>query len=85
MRILYNTQVPGNWKLFGVMLKIQLSFLNNIAAKYPHGPGNCLMEVLEQWLKRVNPPPSWKVLTEALQILGEEKLACELEEQHQVQ
>lgn len=43
------------------------------------------MEVLEQWLNKVDPPPSWKVLTEALQTLGEEKLACELEKQHQVQ
>ena len=85
MEILYNTQVPANWKLFGVMLKIQLSFLNNIATKYPQSPGNCLLEVLERWLNKVNPPPSWKALIEALQILGEEKLALELETKHQVQ
>ena len=64
------------------MLKFQLSSLDTIAVKYNQEPQICLTRVLELWLKIVNPPPSWSMLIEALQLLGEERLALELKEAH---
>lgn len=82
VEILRNTQVPSNWKYFGVILKFQLGALNTIANTPPHTPQNCLMEVLNLWLNRMDPPPSWKALVEALNILGEERLALEIKQKY---
>lgn len=85
IKLLYNSKVPGNWKLFGVMLKVQLGLLDTIAAKYPHKPQDCLIDVLQIWLNGMNPPPSWNTLFEALEVMGEEKLAFELKEKYGLQ
>ena len=85
MKILYKTNALSKWQFFGVMLKFQLSLLNAIAIEYPQNPENCLMNMLERWLNRVNPPPSWSMLIEALQLLGEERLALELKDTHSLQ
>ena len=42
----------------------------------------CLVEVLETWLKRVHPPPTWTAIIEAVQFLGEEQLEKELREKY---
>jgi len=36
-------------------------------------------------LKRADPPPSWKVLFEALQSLGEEVVVLEIKEKYHLQ
>lgn len=79
MKILHNTKVASNWKCLGVMLKIKVSSLDTIAAKHPHKPEDCLMEVLQMWL---NGTSSWVTLIEALQVLEQEKLALELKKDH---
>ena len=77
--------MPSKWKLFGVLLKVPPSSLNVIEAKHPHNPQQGLMEMLELWQKRVNPPPSWDIVIEALQDLEEEQLAAKLAEKYRLQ
>ena len=38
----------------------------------------CLCEMLRIWLKRVNPPPSWSAIAEALESLGNEDIASQI-------
>ena len=79
MPILCHSSVPSKWKLFGVLLKVPPSSLDNIEAKYPHNPQQGLMEMLQLWQKKVDPPPSWDTVIEALKDLEEEQLALEVE------
>ena len=82
MPILCRSSVPSKWKLFGVLLKVRPSSLDTIEAKYPHNPQQGLMEMLKLWQKKVNPPPSWDTVIEALQNLEEEQLALKLAEKN---
>ena len=62
------------------MLGIHSGILDNIAAK---NCDNCLREMLKVWLKQVDPPPRWQaVVAEALEVLGEPKLARELRQRY---
>jgi len=36
--------------------------------------------MLDAWLKRVEPPPTWYAIVEAVEFLGEKQLARELRE-----
>ena len=72
----------SKWKIFGVMLNIVKGILDNVEFHHRQDPQHCLMEMLELWRRRRDPPPSWNVLIEALQVLGEEQVAIELMEMH---
>ena len=79
MNALYHN-VADKWKLIGVYLEI--NDLSIIETKC-HGDSHfCLLEMLDAWLKRVDPPPTWSVIIEAVVFLGEEKLGRELREKY---
>ena len=73
-------KVADKWKVIGVHLEI--SNLGSIESKHPHDPQLCLVEMLEVWLKRVDPPPTWSSIIEAVDFLREEQLAKELREKY---
>ena len=75
MATLYH-KVADKWKVIGVHLKI--SNLTSIATKHHDDPHLCLLEMLEVWLKRVDPPPTWLAIIEAVEFLGEQQLGREL-------
>lgn len=79
MDALYHA-VADKWKAIGIQLEI--NNLASIETKHRSDPQSCLLEMLEIWLKRVDPPPSWAAIVEALEFLKEEKLAEELREQY---
>ena len=79
MDALYHT-VAARWKAIGIQLEI--NDLASIETKHRSDPQSCLIDMLEIWLKRVDPPPSWAAIVEALEFLKEEKLAKELREQY---
>ena len=66
-------EVADKWKIIGVLLEISKGKLGSIAEKY-RDPKNCLLEMLETWLERVDPPPTWAAIIEAVEFLGEEQL-----------
>ena len=68
MTALYH-KVAHKWKMIGVYLEIR--DLDSIETKH-HGDSHlCLLEVLDTWLKRVDPLPTWSAIIEALLFLGE--------------
>ena len=67
------------------MLDFDKSFLDYIEAKNQKDLYEGLIDLLDIWLKRADPPPSWNALFEALQSLGEEVVVLEIREKYQLQ
>ena len=75
---LYNT-VPDKWHPIGIYLEIPEGQLNATDAKHHGDPQKCLMAMLtESWLPRVNPPPTWQDLAEAVEFVGYPDVAQKL-------
>ena len=73
MTELLNT-VSDKWENIGILLGIEPGKLDTIKAAESL-PQNCLREMLKIWLKRVSPPPSWTAIADAVDLLGDQKLA----------
>ena len=58
--------VRTKWYNLGLELGQQVSTLDSIAAKYSSDPSQCFREVLLEWLKGVDPPPTWHAMVNAL-------------------
>ena len=81
MDALYNT-VADKWEPIGIYLHLPMATLKAIAEERQHDPHKCLLGMLEVWLKRVDPPPTWSAIIEAVKFLGEEQLGRELREKY---
>ena len=77
LKELYN-KVASKWENIGILLDIDDGPLSKIKADNRGDSGDCLREMFRIWLKKVDPPPSWNDIVEALECLGEEKLSQEL-------
>ena len=78
MSALYH-KVAEKWKMIGVLLEIPKGKLAGIAEKYRDNPHTCLVEMLETWLERVDPPATWAAIIDAVEFLGEEQLGKKTE------
>ena len=68
----------------GVQLDVATHTLSNIEQQF-NSPVRCLTELLDYWMNNATyPPPSWKVLTDALKAssVGEKKVAGEVVEKY---
>ena len=74
--------VADKWEPIGIYLHLSMATLKAFAAERQHDPHKCLIGMLEVWLKRVDPPPTWSAIIEAVEFLGEEQLARELKEKY---
>ena len=81
MDALYH-KMADKWRTIGLYLDIPFGKLAYIAAKFQHDPQICLVEMLETWLERVDPPATWATIIEAVELIGEEQLAKELREKY---
>ena len=81
MDALYN-KVADKWEPIGIYLQLPMSTLKAIAADCQLDTNKCLMRMLEEWLKKENPFPTWSAIIQALKFLGEERLATTLREKH---
>ena len=70
-------EVADKWKMIGVLLEIPKGKLAFIAEKH-HDPHDRLISMLEIWLDRVNPSPTWVAIIEAVEFLGGEQLGRKL-------
>ncbi len=70
----------NKWYNIGLKLGVESHTLDSIGDRFDD-PTDCLREVIKQWLKGVSPQPTWRALVDALRscVVGEEKLASELE------
>ena len=84
MDALYH-KVADKWRMIGILLEIPKGKLEAIAKKYHHDSHNCLVEMLETWLERVDPPTTSVAIIEAVEFLGEEQLGKELREKYCVE
>ena len=76
--------VRANWKNIGIELDIDMGTLNAIDTRQNSDPDKCLPEMLDVWLKQVDPLPSWESLAEALESppIGEGQLAQQIREKY---
>ena len=82
MDALYHT-VADKWEHIGIYLHLPMPTLRAIAAEHQQDPHKCLIGMLEIWLKRVEPPPTWSAIIEAVEFLGEGQLGRELKQKYQ--
>ena len=75
-------KVADKWRMIGILLEIPKAKLAHIAEMHLDDPRSCLVEVLVTWLERVDPPPTWTAIIEAVEFLGEEQLGKELREKY---
>ena len=69
------------WKDIGIELDLKVTDLDVISASNPRNVNECFTKMLTLWLKRVNPPPKWSAMIEALKepAVGFEDLAERVE------
>ena len=74
-------KVASMWELIGTLLKIDEGELSTIKADRSNQSRLCTKDMIGKWLSKVDPSPSWTALANALDLLGEEKLAKEINEE----
>ena len=68
-----------HWEDLGILLGIDSDLLNIIASDNLHdSKKKCLCELLQIWLKKYSPPPSWTAIADAVDKLGEFELVQNL-------
>ena len=72
------TKVAGNWENIGIMLEIEEGRLNRIKADRGNDSASCLREMLQIWLSRIDPSPTWSAMAETIESLGKTELARDL-------
>ena len=77
------TKASDKWENIGILLGIEPGRLNGIKAS-ENLSQNCLREMLKIWLNRVSPPPSWAAIADAVELLGDQRLANHLRTKYQV-
>lgn len=75
--------IDTKWHNIGLELGFHPDTLNEIHLQNSANR-SCLQEVLERWLKMVNPPPTWEALAKALErtTVGEYQKAQKLREKY---
>lgn len=74
MKLLFK-EVPDKWDEIGTFLEIRASQLASIRQENLNNPQKCLLAMLNKWLDRQSPPPSWEAIAEAMELLGREDIA----------
>jgi len=76
-------EARAKWYDIGVELKLSPGTLTSIGKDY-HGVAEYLREVCSEWLKCIDPPPTWEALAEALESrpVGEGHLAQQLRDKY---
>ena len=60
------------WKSIGTLLGIEDHVLNRVKAD-EDGVNDCLREMLSEWLRQVDPPPTWAALADVVETFNELK------------
>ena len=70
--------LASEWENIGLCLELD-NFKDSVKAT-AKTPPSCLREMLKLWLNRVDPPPTWKELTEAVEPFNGD-IAAKIKEQ----
>ena len=73
----YLFDVKEKWMDIGIELEIDIDILVKIRNRHHNNPAECLLEMIMEWLKFIDPPPTRVALITALQArsVDEEKIA----------
>ena len=74
------------WYDLGLELNLSESTLQTIKKENPTDVKACFREMLSEWLKMIDPLPSWEGLLEALKkpCVGHKNLAMKIAREHQI-
>ena len=75
-------RVAAKWEEIGISLQLESGLLEIIKEDYPNNCRACLREMLKEWMKQVNPPPSWSAIIKAVKDAGYSSLARTLREKY---
>ena len=64
---LLSSEVATVWDQIGGVLGVSVGFLETTKRKYPGDCQTCFMEMLKEWMKQVDPPPSWSAIISAIE------------------
>ena len=64
--------LASSWKSIGTLLGLRSDVLERIQLD-ERSTVDQLQAVTSEWLKQVNPPPTWKVLSDAIEEIDEQK------------
>ena len=64
---LLSSEVATIWEQIGVILGVDNDFLETMKIHHPNDCKACFMEVLKEWMKQINPPPSWLMIISAIE------------------
>ncbi len=81
MKCLYH-RVPDRWMDIGWCLEIEGAKLRAIQQQCLNDPQKCLMTMLDVWLARPNPPPTWVAVADAVEFVGKGDVAKEIREKY---
>ena len=75
-------RVSAKWEEIGTSLRLESGLLEIIKKDNPSDCRACLREVLKEWLKRIDPPPSWVAIIKAVEDAGYRPLATILRKKY---
>ena len=81
LKVLQN-KVSDKWEDIGIQLDIEDGQLSRIKIDNAGDSRACLREMLRVWLKRINPPPSWSNLADALDAQSDEGIASQIRDKY---
>ena len=68
-------QVSAIWEDIGLLLDLDSYKLDVIKKDNSNQSKDCFREMIKLWLKRIDPPPTWSSIIEAIHIRGQESFA----------
>ena len=77
MKLLYN-KIADKWHALGDYLEIPTERLSIIGGQEGNDPQRCLLALFDVWLSRLNPPPTWEAMAEAVGVVANPELAEEV-------
>lgn len=75
-------RVSAKWEELGISLRLESGLLEIIKKDNPNDCRACLRVMLKEWMKQVDPPPSWSAIIEAVKDCGYSLLARTLRNKH---
>ena len=64
--------LAAHWKTIGGLLGIEKDILDKIQ-RDEVGVNDCLHDMLAKWLKQTDPQPTWKDITDAVEVIDEQR------------
>ncbi|MCG8626867.1 MAG: death domain-containing protein, partial [Proteobacteria bacterium] len=63
-------RISAKWEEIGISLRLESGLLEIIKEDNPKDCRACLRNVLKEWLKQIDPPPSWVAIIKAVKDAG---------------